>query len=142
MDINLFKSLYINWSPTVYCNKQTCCCFLYDDNKAGLHYHRQTPIERKVFTMSCGFLKDGEEDQVSDSEMEAKDAEWKSIAGLSLMNVYDLEKQSTKFDDLLLVADTVSQCINCVSNISCLWRSPRETFSIYKLSLCLIIRRN
>ena len=67
---------------------------------------------------------------------------WKSIAGLSLMNVYDLEKQSTKFDDLLLVADAASQSIKCVPNISCLWRSPRKTFSIYKLNLCLIIRRH
>ena len=56
--------------------------------------------------MSCGFLKHDEEDQVSDSEMEAKDAKWKSIAGLALMNVYDPEKQSTKFDDIPLVAVT------------------------------------
>ena len=51
------------------------------------------------------------------------------------MNVYDPEKQSTRSDDLLLLADTASQCIKCVPNISCLWRSPRETFSIYKLNL-------
>ena len=57
--------------------------------------------------MSCRFLKDGEEDQVSDSEMEAKVAKWKSIAGLALMNVYDPDKQIRKFDDLHLVADTV-----------------------------------
>ena len=48
--------------------------------------------------------------------MKAKDAKWKSIAGLALMNVYGLEKQSTKFDNLLLVADTASQCINPVSS--------------------------
>ena len=83
----------------------------------------------------CGFLKDGEEDQVSDSEMEAKDAKWKSIAGSALMNVYDPEKQSTKFDDRLLVADTALQSIKCVPNISCLWRSPREAFPIYKRNL-------
>ena len=47
------------------------------------------------------------------------------------MNVYDPEKQSTEFDDLL-VADTALQC---VPNILCLWRSPRETFPIYKLNL-------
>ena len=85
--------------------------------------------------MSGGFLKDGEEVQVSDSQMEAKDAKWKSIAGLALTNVYDPEKQSTKFDDFLLVADTALQCIKCVPNISCSWRSPRETFSICKLNL-------
>ena len=85
--------------------------------------------------MSCGFLKHDEEDQVSDSEMEAKDAKWKSIAVLALMNVYDPEKQSTKFDEIPLVAGTALQCIKCVPNISCLWRSPRETFSIYKLNL-------
>ena len=85
--------------------------------------------------MSSRLLKDGEEDQVSHSEMKAKDAKWKSIAGLTLMNVYNPEKQSTKFDDLLLAADTPLQCIMCVPNISCLWRSPRETFSIYKLNL-------
>ena len=55
--------------------------------------------QRKVYTMFCEFLKDGEEDQVSDSEVEANDAKWKSIAGLALMNAYDPEKQSTKFDD-------------------------------------------
>ena len=53
---------------------------------------------------------------------------------IALMNFYDPEKQSTRFDDLL-VADTASECIKCVSNISCLRRSPRETFSIYKLNL-------
>ena len=31
--------------------------------------------------MPCRFLKDGEEDEVFDSEMAAKDAKWKSIAG-------------------------------------------------------------
>ena len=70
--------------------------------------------------MSCGFLKDGEEDQVSNSEMAAKDAKWKSIAGFALTNVYDPEKQGTKFDYFLLVVDS----IKCVPNISCLWRSP------------------
>ena len=49
--------------------------------------------------------------------MEAKDAKWESIAGSSLMNVYDPEKQCMKFDDLLLVADTALQCIKCVPNI-------------------------
>ena len=91
--------------------------------------------QRKVYTMFCGFLKDGEEDQVSDSEVEANDAKWKSISGLALMNVYDPEKQSMKFDDHFLVADTALQCIECIPNISCLWRSLRETFSIYKLNL-------
>ena len=85
--------------------------------------------------MSCRLLKYGEKDQVSHSEMKAKDAKWKLIAGLTLMNVYDPGKQSTKVDDLLLVADTALQCIRCVPNISCLWISPRETFSIYKLNL-------
>ena len=75
--------------------------FYTDDNKAGLHYYQQTPVQRKVCTMSCRFLRHDEKDPVSDSEMEVKDAKWKSIAGLALMNVYDPEKQSTKFDDLL-----------------------------------------
>ena len=90
--------------------------------------------KKSIYTVSCGFLKHDEKDQVSDCEMEAKDAKWKSIAGLALMNVYDPEKQSPKFDDLRLVADTALQCIKCVPNISCLWRSPRETF-FYKLNL-------
>ena len=67
--------------------------------------------------------------------MEAKDANWKSVAVLALMNVYDPEMKSTRFDDLLFVQDTASQCIKCVANISCLWRYPRETFYIYKLNL-------
>ena len=92
-------------------------------------------FKEKYITVSCGFLKHDEKDQVSDSEMEAKDAKWKSVAGLALINVYDSEKHSTKFDDLLLVACTALQCIKCVPNISCLWRSPRETFSFYKLNI-------
>ena len=28
-----------------------------DDNKAGLHYYRQTPVQGKVYTMSCGMTK-------------------------------------------------------------------------------------
>ena len=63
------------------------------------------------------------------------DAKWKSIEGLALTNIYDPEKQSTKFDDFLLVANTALRCTKYVPNISCLWRSPRETFSIYKLNL-------
>ena len=66
--------------------------------------------------MSCGFLKHDEEDQVSDSEMEVKDAKWKSIPGLEMMNVYDPEKQSTKFDDRLLVADTALHCQMCAKH--------------------------
>ena len=46
--------------------------------------------------------------------MKAKDAKRKLIAGLTLMNVYDPGKQSTKFDDLLLVANTALHCIRCV----------------------------
>ena len=57
------------------------------------------------------------------------------------MNVYDPEKQSTKFDDLL-VADTALQCIKYVPNISCLWRYPRETFFFTSLILCLIMSKN
>ena len=36
--------------------------FYTDNNKAGLHYCRQTPVQRKVYTMSCGFLKHDEDD--------------------------------------------------------------------------------
>ena len=90
------------------------------DNKAGLHCYRQTPIQKKVYTMSCRLFKDGKEDQVSHSEMKVKDAKWKIFGGLTLRNVYNPEKQSTKFDDLFLVADTALQCIRCVPNISCL----------------------
>ena len=57
------------------------------------------------------------------------------ICRISTYECFDPEKQSTKFDDLLLVADTALQCIKCVPNISCLWRSPRKAFSIYKLNL-------
>ena len=88
--------------------------------------------------MSCVFLKDDEKSQGSNSEMEAKDAKWKSIAGLALMNVYDPEKRRTKFDDLLLVSDTALQCFKSVPEISCLWRCPREIFLFTSLILFLI----
>ena len=140
MVINLIKSLYINWSPLFILISRHGVVFYTDDNKAGLHYYRQTPVQRKVYTVSCGFLKHDEKDQISDSGMEAKDAEWKSIAGSALMNVYDPEKQSTKFGDLRLVADTALQCIKCVPNISCSWRSPRETF-FTSLILCSIMSK-
>ena len=91
MDINLLKLFYINWSPTIYCNSRHGAVFYTDDNKASLHYYRQTPVQRKVHTMSCVFLND------------------------------DPEKQSTKFDDLLLVSDTALQCFKSVPDISCLW---------------------
>ena len=67
MHINLFKSFYINWILTR-------VVFYTDDNKAGFRYYGQTSTQRKVYTVSCGLLKDGEEDQVSHSEMKAKDA--------------------------------------------------------------------
>ena len=35
----------------------------------------------------------------------------------------------------IFLADSALQCIKCVPNISCLWRSPRGTFAIYKLNL-------
>ena len=38
--------------------------FYTDDNKACLHYYRQTPVQRKVYAVSCGFLKHDEKDQV------------------------------------------------------------------------------
>ena len=127
MDINLFKSLHINWSPLFILTSRHGVVFYTVENKAGLHYYQQTPVQRKIYTVSCGFLKHDEKDQVCDSEMESKNAKWKSIAGLALMNVYDPEKQSTKFGDIFLVAGTALQGIKCVPNISCLW-SPRETF--------------
>ena len=55
--------------------------------------------------------------------MKAKDANWKSVAGLALMNVYDLEKQSAKFDDLLLVADTALQCTKHFVFMEVSWRN-------------------
>ena len=66
------------------------------------------------------YMQFEEEDQVSDSEIEAEDAKWKSITGLALIIVCDPDKQSMKFDDLRLVADTALWCIKCVPNISCL----------------------
>ena len=75
---------------------------------------------KKIYETSCRLFKDGREDQESHSEMKVKDAKWKIFAGLTPRNVYDPEKESTKFDDLLLVADTALQCIRCVPNISCL----------------------
>ena len=79
-------------------------------------------------------------DQVSDSEMETKDAKWKSIAGLALMNVYDPERQSTKFDDLLLLADTALLCIKCVTNILGFYAGLLEKHFLFtSLILCLIM---
>ena len=96
--------------------------------------------KEKYIQWSCVFVKYDEENQASNSEMEAKDVKRKSIARLALMNVHDPEKQSTKFDDLLLVSDTALQCFKSVPDISCLWRPPGETFSIYtSLILCLIM---
>ena len=54
---------------------------------------------------------------------------------MALINTFNPEKQSTKFDDILLVADTSLQAIRCIPNVACLWKSPRETFSIYKLRI-------
>ena len=103
-------------------------CFS-DDIKSGLHYYRQTPVQRKLDTIFSGSLKDGEEDPTSVFER----CKVESIARLMLMNVYNPEKQNVhKFDDLLLVADTALQSIRCVPNFSYLWRSPRKTFLIYK----------
>ena len=69
--------------------------------------------------------------------MKAKDTSWKSMARLMLMNVYNPEKQNIhKIRRLLLTADKVLWSINCVPNVSYLWRSPRETLHmIYKLNV-------
>ena len=109
--------------------------FYSDDNKPGIFFYRQTPIQRKIYTISSGCLADEENDLVAHSEIKAKEARWKSIGGLALMNTFNPEKQSTKFDDVLLVADTSLQTIRCIPKVSCLWKSPRETFSMYKLQI-------
>ena len=60
MDFNVFKSFYFNWILI----RRHGVVFYTDDNKAGLHCYRQISIQRKVYTVSCGLLKDGKEDQV------------------------------------------------------------------------------
>ena len=109
--------------------------------KAGLHYYRQTPVQRKAYTVSCGFLKHDEEDQVSDSEMEAEDAKWKSIAGLALMNVYDPEKQSTKFDYLLLVAELLYSVLSVCQTFRVYGGLLEKHFLFTSLILCLIMSK-
>ena len=73
--------------------------------------------------------------------MEAKDAKWKSIAGLALMNVYDPEKQITKFDDLLLVADTALQYINLHQTIRVYGGLLENHFLFTSLILCLTMSK-
>ena len=122
-------------TPLFICISKRGLVFYSDDNKPGIFFYRQIPIQRKIYTISSGCLADEENDTVAHSEIKAKEARWKSIAGLALMNTFNPEKQSTKFDDLLLVADTSSQTIRCIPKVSCLWKSPRETFSMYKLQI-------
>ena len=51
------------------------------------------------------------------------------------MDKYYRNRNTTKFDDLLLVADTSFQSIRCVQDVSLLWKSPTETFHIYTLDI-------
>ena len=122
-------------TPLFICISKRGVVFYSDDNKPGIFFYRQTPIKRKIYTISCGCLADEENDPVAHSEIKAKEARWKSIGGLALMNTFNPEKQSTKLDDLLLVADTSLQTIRCIPKVSCLRKSPRETFSVYKLQI-------
>ena len=67
--------------------------------------------------------------------MKAKEAKWTSITGLALMDKYERNRNTTKFDDLLLVVETCLQSICCVQDVSLLWISPTETFHIYTLDI-------
>ena len=109
--------------------------FLTDDNIPGLFYYRQTPIQRKLYTINKGSLNIDEEDPVTSAGVKAKEAKWSSISGLALMDKYDRNRNTTKFDDLLLVADTSLQSIPCVQDVSLLWKSPTETFRIYTMDI-------
>ena len=70
--------------------------------------------------------------------MEAKDAKWKSIAGPALMKVYDPEKQSTKFDDLLLVLYSV---LSVYQTFRVYGGLLEKHFLFTSLILCLIMRK-
>ena len=71
MDINLFKSFYINWSPLfIVISRHGVVFILMTIRLAFITIDRhQSKVQRKVYTVSCGFLKHDEEDQVSDSKM-------------------------------------------------------------------------
>ena len=73
--------------------------------------------------------------------MEAKDAKWKSIAGSALMNVYDPEKQSTKFDDLLLVADTGYSVLSVYQTFRVYGGLLEKHFLFTSVILCLIMSK-
>ena len=109
--------------------------FLTDDNILGLFYYRQTPIKQKLYTINKGSLNIDKEDPVTSAGVKAKEAKWLSVSGLALIDKYDRNRNTTKFDDLLLVADTSLQSIRCVQDVSLLWKSPTETFHIYTLDI-------
>ena len=51
MDINLFKSFYIG-VPLFIVIGGHGVVFYTDDNKAGLHDYRQTPIQKSIYNVS------------------------------------------------------------------------------------------
>ena len=123
-------------TPLFLCISRRSVVFYTNDNLSGVFYFRQSPIQQKLHKISMGHL---EEDNIKDligfSETKAKEAKWKSIAGLAVMNVYDPLKNTTKYDDILLIADTELQAIRCSLSVSLFWKSPRDTFAIYKLKI-------
>ena len=73
--------------------------------------------------------------------MEAKDAKWKSIAGLALMNVYDPEKQSTKFDDLFWKQILLYIVLSVYQTFRVYGGLPEKHFLFTSLILCLILSK-
>ena len=123
-------------TPLFLCISRRGVVFYTDDNLSGVFYFRQSPIRRKLHKISMGHLEeDNSQDPIGFSETKAKEAKWKSIAGLAVMNMYDPLKNTTKYDDILLIADTELQAIRCIPSVSLLWKLPRDTFAIYKLKI-------
>ena len=106
-------------TPLFICISRRGVVFHIDENLSGVFYHKQTLTQREIHKLSQGTLPEGDPDPMGLSEMRAKEATWKSIGGLALMVRYPV-KNVTKFDDVLLIADTELQTIRCVPSLSSL----------------------
>ena len=99
--------------------------FYSDRTKNWIAFYRQTPLPRKLITISGGVSEDIENVPLAPEKVNCKLAKWNSITGLAFVD------DETK----LIVLDTKLPGVRLVMGIKQLWRSPRKSLD-YNPSGC------
>ena len=111
--------------------------FCTDDSGQQLFFFRQTPIPRKIFILSKGYL-DNKHDPVPKAPKLVKSikAKWKSIAGLCRVKYICFVANKETSREALLVADKELGTIRCFNSSLELWRRPITELDCHTVEVC------